>query len=132
MVLDEAAEGPAIVAVPVVAQHAAALDEAIDVDLVLSGLEQVSHLGNPIDEGEAAHAAELLVQRVHEGERELSELRDRAADVTQQHELRPVRVPPAHDHVERDAAGLQRTPNGATRVEAAGAAQPAMAPDPGC
>ena len=130
VVLDEPAERSAVVAVPVVAQHAASFDETVDVDLVLRGLEQVGHLGDAVDEGEAAHPAQFVVQRVHQREGELGELGHRSADVAEQHELRAMGMASPHDDIERHTTGLQRPSHGSARIEPAGAAQPAVAADP--
>jgi hypothetical protein len=43
-----------------------------------------------------------------------------------------MRMAAPHDDIERHAAGLQRAPYGAARVEASGAAQSAVAADPRC
>src|SRR4051812_1989574 len=92
--IDESIERPAVVTVAVVAEYAAPLDEAVDVDLVASGFEEIGHFGDPIDEREAAHTPQLVVQRVHQGEGELSELGDRSAHIAQQDELGSMRMTP--------------------------------------
>ena len=69
--------------------------------------EDLGHVGDAADEREAPYAGQDVVDRVDERERELGEVGDRARDVTQHDDVRPVRMGPPQGRVDRDAAGLE-------------------------
>lgn len=85
------------------AHHAPSFHQTVDGDVVLGALEDVGHLGDSVDEREAAYLADLGVEGVHQVERELGELCDGAAHVAEHHHVGPMRMAPPLDDVEGNA-----------------------------
>ena len=129
VLIAELLEHGAVVAVPVEPDDAAALEHALHRDVEVGRREDLGHVGDPADEREAPDPGQDVVDRVHERERELGELGDRARDVAQHDDVRPVRMSSPERRVDRDAAGLEGTPERPSRIEAARRARPATATD---
>ena len=71
-------------------------------------LEDVGHLGDPLDEDEAAQFAERVVEGVEDREEEDAGRGDRGGDVAEDVDLRPPRPLRPVAQPQRHAAGLQR------------------------
>ena len=80
-------------------------------------LEDVGHLGDPLDEDEAAQFAERVVQGVQDREEEDAGRGDRGGDVAEDVDLRPPRALRLVFEPQRHAAGLQRGPHRPPHVD---------------
>ncbi|CAM5315118.1 hypothetical protein SCHAM137S_06551 [Streptomyces chartreusis] len=97
-----------------------------------AALQQPGHLVDPVDEGEHAHLAELVVQRLHQQHREVRETGDRPRHIAQEHQFGAGRSPSAQHRLHRHSAGRQRSAQGATQIDRASRGPAATCHEPGC
>ena len=132
-VLGERDESVAVIGMPVTGVDAGLTGDALNRDRKIGiGTEQVRHLVGGVDEREDANARELLAQRVHEQQGEVTEPGHRTGYIAEHHQFRPRRPRLAQHQVDRHAAGRHRLPQRLAQVDRAGPGPAPPGREPGC
>ncbi len=110
---------------PVIADDVGlASDAGHRADDVGTGPEEAGDLVGRVDEGERAHAGEVLPERLGQHQREVAEPGHRAAHVAEHDQFGLVHLPRPVVGRHRDTAGAQRGAHRLPEVQPAFAAQP--------
>ena len=115
--LPERLEHPPVIAVAVVADHAAGLEQLPGLDRPVGRSQQCADLVDRVDEGERACRVQLVRQRRDQRQREPGEVGHRSRHVAEHEQFRTMGPRAAIDDVERDPAVGERAVDRAAHVD---------------